>query len=68
MLLIRLKGKEHRVLCKRIFYPYTYPRPWGGVKWSNHFFFTENSHVAYQIKGKGTQSTMQAVGLFSKHN
>ena len=33
---------------------------WGGVKRSKHFFFTESSHVAYQIKGNGTQSTMQA--------
>ena len=27
--------------------------PSGGVKRSKHFFFTESSHVAYQIKIKG---------------
>ena len=30
-----------------------------GVKRSKHFF-SENSHVAYQIKGSGALSTMQA--------
>ena len=30
--------------------------PWGGVK----IFFTGRSHGAYQTKGNGTQSTMQA--------
>ena len=33
--------------------------PWGGVKRPKHFF-TESSHVAYQIKGYGTLSTMHA--------
>ena len=26
--------------------------PWGGVKRSNIFFFSESGHVAYQIKVK----------------
>ena len=32
--------------------------PWVGSKGQN--IFTESSHGAYQVKGKGTQSTMQA--------
>ena len=28
--------------------------PCGGVKRSKQFFFSENSHVAYQIKGNET--------------
>ena len=33
--------------------------PHGGVKRSNHFF-TESSHVAYQIKGNLAKSTVKA--------
>ena len=47
LLYIKLKGMEHRTLCKRILCHYTYPRPWDGI---NIFIFTERSHAAYQIK------------------
>ena len=60
MLHIKLKGMECRVTCKHIFCPYTHPQPLDGVKRKNIFFFAESSHVAYQIKGNGTQSNMQA--------
>ena len=52
MLHIKLKETEHRPQCKNIFCPYTNPRPRGVVKMSKHFF-SESSHVAYQIKGNG---------------
>ena len=38
--------------------------PGGGIKWSNHIFFSESSNVAYQIKGNLPQSTMKASMLF----
>ena len=61
---IRLKGNmQAHILSLHI--PST---PGVESKSQTIIFFTENSHVAYQIKGKGTQSTMQAVSLFSKHN
>ena len=61
MLHIKLKGIEHSVSCNYIFFSYTHHRPPYGVK---TFFFAESSHVAYRIKGNGTQSTMQAHILF----
>ena len=60
MLHIKLMGMELRAPCKQIFCPYTHPQTQEGVKRSKDFFCTEISHVAYQIKGNGTQSTMQA--------
>ena len=48
---IELKGMEHRAPYKHIFCAYIYPLPlWWGQR-SKHFF-SENSHVANQIKGK----------------
>ena len=59
VLYIKLKRMEHRAKCKHIFCPYMYPRPLGwGQKVKT--FFSENSHVAYQIKGKGAKSDMQS--------
>ena len=49
MLHIKLKVMEHRAPCKHIFYPWTHPQSQDGVKRSKHFF-SEGSHVAYQIK------------------
>ena len=65
MLHIKLKGMEHRVPCKHIVCPNTYPQPTDGAKRSNHFI-AENSHVAYQIKGNGTQGIIQ-VHILSLH-
>ena len=42
------KGMEHRAPCKHI---HTL-NPGGGVKGQN-ISFSEGSHVAYQVKGKG---------------
>ena len=39
------------------------PGPWGGVKRSK-FIFSEHGHGAYQIKGNGECSIMQAHFLF----
>ena len=59
MLYIKLKRMEHRAKCKYIFCPYMYPWPLGlGQKVKT--FFSENSHVAYQIKGNGAKSDMQS--------
>ena len=49
---IELKGMEHIAPCKHILSPYINPLPLGlGQKVKT--FFTESSHVAYQIKGNG---------------
>ena len=61
MLYIKLKGMEHRAPFKYIFCPYTHTH--SNPRWDQKvktFFFPESSHVAYQIKGNGTYSTMQA--------
>ena len=49
MLHIKLNGMEHRAPSKHIFCPYTHPRPLGSMV--KTFFFSESSHVAFQIKG-----------------
>ena len=59
MLYIKLKHMEHRAPCKYIFCPYTNPQPQIGVK-KVKTFFSESSHVTYQIKGNGAKRTMQA--------
>ena len=38
------------------------PNPWVGSKGQN-IFFSENDHVAYQIKGNDTCNNMQAIIL-----
>ena len=49
MLHIKLKGRGHKTPCKHIFCTYTHPWPLGlGQKVQT--FFSEKSHVAYQIK------------------
>ena len=50
--LVKLKGMANAATCDLILFPY-------GVKRSKHFF-PECSHVAYQVKGNGANSTMQA--------
>ena len=42
--------------------PYMHALPMSGVKRSKHFF-SENSHVAYQIKENDTYNNMQALVL-----
>ena len=49
MLHIKLKGMTNAATYKHI---YTQHDPWGGVKGQNNFF-SESSHVAYQINGNG---------------
>ena len=56
---IKLKGMTSATTCKHIFCPHTHPRPLGGVKGKN-MFFSESSHIAYQINLNGAYSTMQA--------
>ena len=41
-------------------YPYTHPQALGWGQKFKTLLFSESSHVAYQIKGNGAQSTMQA--------
>ena len=36
------------------------------LKWSNHISYFESRHIAYQIKGKGAQSTMKEI-IMSLH-
>ena len=50
MLLIKLKGMEHRAPCKHIFCPYTPSTRGLGQKVKT--FFSECGLVAYQIKEK----------------
>ena len=52
---IKLKGMEHRVYSVL-----THTIEPQIVSKGQNSFFTGSSHVAYQIKGKGTKSTMQA--------
>ena len=60
MLHIKLKGMEQRAPCKLMFCPYTHTRSLGWGLKVKTFFFSESSHVAYQINGNGAYSTMQA--------
>ena len=64
MLHIELKGIEQRAPCKHIFCPYTHPLPLG---WGQKVKQFKKSHVAYQIKGNGAESTMQANVLNLTH-
>ena len=58
MLHIKLTRIKHlRVPYKQIFCPFTHPRPLGGVKWPKPF--SEDGHVAYQIKRKEVLNIMQ---------
>ena len=43
----------------QVFCPFTHPRPLDEVKRSEHFFFSEEGHVAYQIKVKVVQNIMR---------
>ena len=52
MLQVKLKGMEYKATCKHIFCPYTHTQTPDEVKGQN-IFFSESSHVAYQIKGNG---------------
>ena len=56
---IKLKRMKHRAPRKHIVCPYTNPR-FLGLGQTVKTFFSESSHVAYQIKGDGALSTMQA--------
>ena len=49
MLHIKLNGHANASACKHIFCPYTHPRPLGWGQRSKQFF-SESSHVAYQIR------------------
>ena len=66
MLHIKSKGMTNAATCNHIFCPYTPPQPLGGVKAKT--FFPESSHVAYQIKVNGTESTMHAHILSLQHH
>ena len=46
MLHIRLKGMSNAATGKNLFCPYRTD----GIKRSKHFFYSESSHVSYQIK------------------
>ena len=56
---IKLKGMERGTSWKKIFCPYTHPRPMSAVKRGQIFFFSESGHVAYQMKGKEVLIDMQ---------
>ena len=57
---------EHRAPYKHVVCLFTHPRP---LVWSfnGKTFFSESSHVAYQINGNGAMSTMQAHSLSYTH-
>ena len=59
MLHLKLKGMEHRTICKFISIVSHTLDPWGGVKRPKHCL-TESTYVIFQIKGNKTQSIMQA--------
>ena len=58
MLNVKLRMKQ-RTHCKHIFCPFVHPQPKIGSKGQNIFFSTE-SHVAYQIKGKKCRTLCKA--------
>ena len=64
---IKLKEMTNAIRCTHTFCPYTHPRSLGWGQRSNHFF-SENSHVAYQINRNGAKGTMQELilGLYGK--
>ena len=62
MLYIQLKGMEHRLPCKQISCPYLHPQLADGVK-RPKYFFSESSHVAYQIKGNRAWSTYSVLHI-----
>ena len=62
---IKLMRMERRAPCKHILCSYSHTRPLGRDQ-KIKIYFTENSHVAYQIKGNGTQSSKQ-VHILSLH-
>ena len=51
MLHVKLRGMKQRTHCKYIFCPFVHQGPQMGSKGQNNFL-SEESHVAYQIKGK----------------
>ena len=62
MLHSKLKGMDHRALCKPIFCPYTHPQPMElGQKVKT--IFSECDHVAYQIKDKEVYTSIKAKSM-----